>query len=308
MKWSFASVGMIVLGITGIAIILLFQQITTSNENDYYLLKEITEASMIESMDIKYYRETGDLRIVKEKFVENFTRRYAESTLFIGTKYTISFFDIMEVPPKVTIMINTGLEQYRIYNDTSNYNVVNNLTGILEFTGKESINDNGGKEIYKKETYTQQVYSMPGIKNGEINIREAINIPKEINDANMRNQKVIDVSEPVVVTEQGDLLKAKLRREIDWASASTNKTDYSKNNDIKSYSDSFTLRGIYYYNCSDKTSNNSEKANEARCKDYNLPWIIIDGVNNENKKVALKYDIIWSYEKYEYEYDKEEFK
>ena len=171
MKWSFASVGMIVLGITGIAIILLFQQITTSNENDYYLLKEITEASMIESIDIKYYRETGDLRIVKEKFVENFTRRYSESTLFIGTKYTISFFDIMEVPPKVTIMIDTGLEQYRIYNDTSNYNVVNNLTGILEFAGKESINDNGGKEIYKKETYTQQVYSMPGIKNGEINIR-----------------------------------------------------------------------------------------------------------------------------------------
>lgn len=308
MKWSFASVGMIVLGITGIAIILLFQQITTSNENDYYLLKEITEASMIESMDIKYYRETGDLRIVKEKFVENFTRRYSESTLFIGTKYTISFFDIIEVPPKVTIMINTGLEQYRIYNDTSNYNVVNNLTGILEFTGKESINDNGGKEIYKKETYTQQVYSMPGIKNGEINIREAINIPKEINDANMRNQKVIDVSEPVVVTEQGDLLKAKLRREIDWASASTNKTDYSKNNDIKSYSDSFTLEGIYYYNCADRTSNNSEKANEVKCKDYNLPWIIIDGFNNENKNVALKYNVTWSYEKYKYEYDKEEFK
>ena len=135
MKWSFASVGMIVLGIIGVMVIVLFQQITTSNENDYYLLKEITEASMIESMDIKYYRETGDLRIVKEKFVENFTRRYSESTLFIGTKYTISFFDIMEVPPKVTIMINTGLEQYRIYNDTSNYNVVNNLTGILEFTG-----------------------------------------------------------------------------------------------------------------------------------------------------------------------------
>lgn len=73
---------------------------------------------------------------MKEKFVENFTRRYSESTLFIGTKYTISFFDIIEVPPKVTIMIDTGLEQYRIYNDTSNYNVVNNLTGILEFTGK----------------------------------------------------------------------------------------------------------------------------------------------------------------------------
>ena len=55
MKWSFASVGMIVLGIIGVMVIVLFQQITTSNENDYYLLKEITEASMIESIDLKYY-------------------------------------------------------------------------------------------------------------------------------------------------------------------------------------------------------------------------------------------------------------
>lgn len=75
MKWSFASVGMIVLGIIGVMVIVLFQQITTSNENDYYLLKEITEASMIESIDLKYYRETGDLKIIKEKFVENFTKK-----------------------------------------------------------------------------------------------------------------------------------------------------------------------------------------------------------------------------------------
>ena len=138
MKWSFASVGMIVLGIIGVMVIVLFQQITTSNENDYYLLKEITEASMIESIDLKYYRETGDLKIIKEKFVENFTRRYSESTLFIGTKYTISFFDIMEVPPKVTIMIDTGIENYRIYNNVDDYNIVNNLSSILEFTGKNT--------------------------------------------------------------------------------------------------------------------------------------------------------------------------
>ena len=51
-----------------------------------------------------------------------------------------------------------------------------------------------------------------------------INIPKEINDANMRNQKIIEISTPEVVTSQDELLIAKLRREIDWASASTNKT------------------------------------------------------------------------------------
>ena len=76
MRWSFASVGVIVAGIIGIVIILLFQQITTNNESDYYLLKEITEAAMIESIDVSHYRETGELKIVREKFVENFLRRY----------------------------------------------------------------------------------------------------------------------------------------------------------------------------------------------------------------------------------------
>ena len=39
MKWSFASVGLIVLGLVGLSIIILYQNITTNNENDYNLLK-----------------------------------------------------------------------------------------------------------------------------------------------------------------------------------------------------------------------------------------------------------------------------
>ena len=35
MKWSFASVGLIVFGLIGLTIIILFQNITTNNENDY---------------------------------------------------------------------------------------------------------------------------------------------------------------------------------------------------------------------------------------------------------------------------------
>ena len=89
MKWSTVTVGVMILGIIGVSIILLFQQLTTTNENDYYLLKEITEAAMVDSIDISYYRETGNLKIVREKFVENFTRRFAESPQLIGTKYTI---------------------------------------------------------------------------------------------------------------------------------------------------------------------------------------------------------------------------
>ena len=293
MKWSMASVGVIVLGIIGVMVIALFQQLTTSNESDYYLLKEITEASMIESIDLKYYRETGDLRIVKEKFVENFTSRYSESTLFIGTKYTISFFDIMEVPPKVTIMINTGIENYRIYNDTSDYDVTNNLTGILEFVGKET--DNKGNTVYTKKEYKQTVYSMP--KGQSIAIREPINIPKEINDANMRNQKIIEISTPEVVTSQDELLIAKLRREIDWASASTNKTNYFNDNDINNYSKSFTITNKNYYNCLDYSGT---MAREIDCTKYKLSWIIIDGNSGEDKNIILKYNVTWSYEEYEY--------
>lgn len=293
MKWSMASVGVIVLGIIGVMVIALFQQLTTSNESDYYLLKEITEASMIESIDIKYYRETGDLRIVKEKFVENFTRRYSESTLFIGTKYTISFFDIMEVPPKVTIMINTGIENYRIYNDTSDYDVTNNLTGILEFVGKET--DNKGNTVYTKKEYKQTVYSMP--KGQSIAIREPINIPKEINDANIKNQKIIEISTPEVVTSQDELLIAKLRREIDWASASTNKTNYFNDNDINNYSKSFTITNKNYYNCLDHSGT---MAREIDCNKYKLSWIIIDGNSGEDKNIILKYNVTWSYEEYEY--------
>ena len=293
MKWSMASVGVIVLGIIGVMVIALFQQLTNSNESDYYLLKEITEASMIESIDLKYYRETGDLRIVKEKFVENFTRRYSESTLFIGTKYTISFFDIMEVPPKVTIMINTGIENYRIYNDTSDYDVTNNLTGILEFVGKET--DNKGNTVYTKKEYKQTVYSMP--KGQSIAIREPINIPKEINDANMRNQKIIEISTPEVVTSQDELLIAKLRREIDWASTSTNKTNYFNDNDINNYSKSFTITNKNYYNCLDYSGT---MAREIDCTKYKLSWIIIDGNSGEDKNIILKYNVTWSYEEYEY--------
>ena len=140
MKWSTVTVGVMILGIIGVSIILLFQQLTTTNENDYYLLKEITEAAMVDSIDISYYRETGELKIVREKFVENFTRRFAESTLIIGTKYTIKFFDIMEEPPKVSVRIDTGIENYKIYNTSGNYEVLNQLTGIFEYVGKR---DNG---------------------------------------------------------------------------------------------------------------------------------------------------------------------
>ena len=133
MKWSFASVATIVLGIFGLFIILLFSEITVSNEQDYYSLKEATEAAMIESVDIAYYRLTGDIKIVKEKFVENFTRRFTETSTFGQGNYQIDFYQISETPPKVSIRILDKTTNYSIYSyDSENYNILNEITAILD--------------------------------------------------------------------------------------------------------------------------------------------------------------------------------
>lgn len=132
MKWSFAQVGLIAAGLVGIVIILLFQQITTNNEQDYYLLREVTKAAMLESVDLAYYRDTGEVKIVQEKFIENFTRRFAESVNFTSEGYTIRFYDIIESPPKVSIVINTDVGDYTIYEETDSYSIANQLDAILE--------------------------------------------------------------------------------------------------------------------------------------------------------------------------------
>ena len=133
MKWSFASVATIVLGIIGLFIIMLFSEITVSNEQDYYSLKEATEAAMIESIDIAYYRLTGDVKIVKEKFVENFTRRFTETSTFGQGNYQIDFYQISETPPKVSIRILDKTTNYKIYSyDSTNYDILNEITAILD--------------------------------------------------------------------------------------------------------------------------------------------------------------------------------
>lgn len=132
MKWSFHSAWMIILGIIGLAIIVLFIQLTINSDEEYYLLKEITEASMHESLDIAYFRNTGELKIIKEKFVENFYRRFAESTNVNANSYDIKIYNIVESPPKVSIEIISNLGERTIYNSTDNYRVYSELDAILE--------------------------------------------------------------------------------------------------------------------------------------------------------------------------------
>ena len=138
MKWSFASVGVIIMGLFGLLIIILFNEITVSNEQDYYSLKDATEAAMIESVDIAYYRITGEIKISQEKFVENFTRRFTETSTFGQGNYSIYYYQISEYPAKVSLRIVDSTNSYNIYNtysvdiDATQINVVNELSAILD--------------------------------------------------------------------------------------------------------------------------------------------------------------------------------
>lgn len=132
MKESFWGYLIILLGIFIITIMIIVQNLTTTSEEDYYLMKEVMEASMIDAVDYGAYRQYGEIRIIKEKFIEVFTRRFAESVS--PTKnYKLEFYEVYETPPKATVKIMTNTGEYSIStSDNVDFDIVTTLSGILE--------------------------------------------------------------------------------------------------------------------------------------------------------------------------------
>jgi len=131
----------LVLGLIMIAVIMLVTDMSTTSEQNYHMLKEISEASMMESVDYAYYRKYGDLRINSEKFMENFIRRYSE-IITINKTYKIKFYDIYESPPKVTVEISTRSSQILINNSSTTFDITNRLDAILEMYSTEDPTSN----------------------------------------------------------------------------------------------------------------------------------------------------------------------
>ena len=156
MKYSYATFGMIVIGLFAFAIVWVFQMVTVNNEGDYYSLKEAMEASMYESIDWVYYATGGlgddgepliqnvptgchgQIRIIEEKFVSNFTRRFVKNTMGSSNGYTIQIYDVMEFPPKASVRILNKTASMSL-ND-SDFTVVNELSGILMSKSNSGVN------------------------------------------------------------------------------------------------------------------------------------------------------------------------
>lgn len=130
MKESFWGMMVVGMGVVAIFFIYFFQSITNTDEHNYHLLKEATEAAMFDSLDLGAYRQNGDIRIDREKFVEAFLRRFAESATLANT-YLIDVYDVNEKPPKVTLVVKTS-EDTNVTGEQINFNIVNKISAILE--------------------------------------------------------------------------------------------------------------------------------------------------------------------------------
>ena len=133
MKESIWGYWIVILGISIFAVMMLLQNYTTTSEQDYYLMKEVMEASMYDAVDYGYYRETGRLTMNTEKFVENFIRRFADS-VNINKNYKLDFYQIYEEPPAASVKVTTRTNDTNFGDSnkaTEEVEVVNRLTGIL---------------------------------------------------------------------------------------------------------------------------------------------------------------------------------
>lgn len=122
---------LVLLGIFIVIIMMLVQNLTSSSTQDYYLIKEMTEAAMIDAVDYSYYRTFGEIKINKEKFFESFLRRFSENAS-TSTGYTVSFYGIYEAPPKVSVEIKSRSNTFNVMGDSDSFDMVDRIDAIIE--------------------------------------------------------------------------------------------------------------------------------------------------------------------------------
>lgn len=132
MKEAFWGVFVVGIGIVCIFCIYIFQDVTNTDEHNYNLLKETTEAAMLDSVDLATYRSEHIVRIDREKFVENFLRRFAQDAGLSKT-YVITIYDVNEYPPKVSLKVGSSAGGAEASSgDIVSFDIVNRLDAILE--------------------------------------------------------------------------------------------------------------------------------------------------------------------------------
>jgi hypothetical protein len=155
MKESYWGYWLVIFGIFIVVLLMLTNDATTTNTEDYYQLKEVANSAIYDSIDYTYYTKTQQIRMLKEVFVENFLRRFAE-TVSASDTYTVEFYDLYEAPPKVSVKISTSTAKFLVGDERAkrakgespqtSLDVVNSIDLIVEF------NPNSPKDNPRGET------------------------------------------------------------------------------------------------------------------------------------------------------------
>lgn len=130
MKESIWGWAIVVIGIVSIFFVYFFQNITNTDEHNYNLLKDVTEAAMLDAVD-QASISRGYLYMDSEKFVENFVRRFAESATLSRT-YVIKIYDISEMPAKVSLEVSSTEKGNVTGGEVLEFDISNRLDAILE--------------------------------------------------------------------------------------------------------------------------------------------------------------------------------
>ena len=128
MKDSIWAYFIIMFGIIAIIFIFFMQRVSTTDQHNYTLLRETTEAAMYDAID-NDANNGGIVKINQEKFIESFLRRFAESAS-LSRKYVVEIYDINEYPPKVSIKVSST--EGSGGSDIVEFDLVNKVDAILE--------------------------------------------------------------------------------------------------------------------------------------------------------------------------------
>lgn len=128
MKDSIWAYFIIMFGIIAIIFIFFMQRVSTTDQHNYTLLRETTEAAMYDAID-NDANNKGIVKINQEKFIESFLRRFAENAS-LSRKYVVEIYDINEYPPKVSIKVSST--EGSGGSDIVEFDLVNKVDAILE--------------------------------------------------------------------------------------------------------------------------------------------------------------------------------
>ena len=195
MRESYWGYWLVILGVFVIGVMLLVNNISTNNTQDYYNIKEVTQASMVDAIDFSYYRVYGNLKISEQKFVENFIRRFAEN-VNRANEYDVEFFDLFEVPPKVSVKISSGTRSFNIGASRNEYDTTTTFSSILELGARGDVKNEAGGVTYKGcalnlTSYLMKYFKGENVGQHNINREKLIKLTDE-QKAELANIKTLE--------------------------------------------------------------------------------------------------------------------